>query len=98
MRILIIIKKKSWLKNNLASKDTLLELQREIGAKDNEIKTLKAFSVDEEALNSLKIELKSKESRINELQEVQKSFEEVKSSFEDKLNDKNKKIEELGQI
>ncbi|RBQ24524.1 Chromosome partition protein Smc [Candidatus Methanobinarius endosymbioticus] len=90
--------KVSDLENNLASKDNLLKLQREIDAKDSEIKALKDSSVDKYALKSLKKEIEGKEKRITELEDVQTSFEEVKSSFEDKISDKDKRINELEQI
>jgi chromosome segregation ATPase len=86
------------LEKNIASKDTLLKLQREIDAKDNEIKVLKASAVDEDAIKSVKKDLEDKKRRITELEDVQSSFEEVKSSYENKLGDKDKRIQELEQI
>ncbi|MEA4957188.1 hypothetical protein SDC9_23941 [bioreactor metagenome] len=86
------------LESDILSKDNLIGLQREIDSKDNEIKILKSASVDQEVFKSIKKELEDKKIRINELEEIQKSFEEIKYSYEEKLSDKDNRIEELEKI
>nr|WP_302579149.1 hypothetical protein [Methanobrevibacter arboriphilus] len=86
------------LESNIASKDNLIGMQREIDNKESEIKLLKAASVDQEVFKSIKKELEDKKIRIKELEDFQSSFEEIKLSYEDKLFDKDKRIEELEKI
>ncbi|WP_225370756.1 hypothetical protein [Methanobrevibacter arboriphilus] len=42
------------LESNIASKDNLIGMQREIDSKESEIKLLKAASVDQEVFKSIK--------------------------------------------
>ncbi|KZX17408.1 chromosome partition protein Smc [Methanobrevibacter cuticularis] len=83
------------LENNIASKDSLLELQKEIDSKDSEIKILKSSVADDSTIKSLEIELSNKDKRINELEQIQSSFNEIKTSLEKDIKQyKNKELEE----
>ncbi|MGL4669963.1 MAG: coiled-coil domain-containing protein [Methanobacteriaceae archaeon] len=80
------------LKGNLATKDSILELQRKVDAKENEIKNIKNSAIDAETVKKFENQIKEKDSRIKELEDFKKSFDAIKKDIENDIK-KSKDLE-----